>query len=250
MKRTLSIVIAAGAASLLSPAPSPSSAQDPGAVNQEAEAVRARLKLVAELEEGLRFAEAARLRGECSTVEYASSRFYGLHMTILPPELAADFQRRMREIADRPCPPLAATPSTAPPSTAPPPPPRKPEEVPVPPVPEPPAPDGFESILDELGDDVGATKTGLPPRPVQPSGEPPMAPLPPARRDILDGMAPLRAELAAAIAECDPAAFKAAKNRLLEAIGQLLTRFPGNIHLLAERRRIEETQLPRPCPPE
>lgn len=139
--------------------------------------------------------------------------------------------------------------------------------------PEPPAPEGFEPILDELGGDTGATQTGLPARPVQPTGEPAGTPPPPprpkpeevqvppepagsssgplrpARGDILDGMAPLRAELAAAIAECDPAAFKAAKNRLLEAIGQLLTRFPGNIHLLAERRRIEETQLPRPCPP-
>lgn len=292
MKRTLSIVLVAGAASLLSSSPSSSWAQRPGAVDQEAEAVEARLKLIAELEEGLRFAEAARLRGECSSVEYASSRFYGFHMTILPPELVADFQRRMREISDRPCPPLAATPEAAPPSSAPPPPPRKPEEVhvPPPPVSEPspvgstgspppePAPPGpageGEGILDELGDDIGATTTGLPPRPVQPTGGAPKAPPPPpprkpeevhvppkptasssgsllpARGDILDGMAPLRAELAAAIAECDPAAFKAAKNRLLEAIGQLLTRFPGNIHLLAERRRIEETQLPRPCPPE
>jgi hypothetical protein len=305
MKRTLSIVLAAGAASLLSPAPSPSWAQGPGAVNEEAEAVRARLKLIGELEEGLRFAEAARLRGECSSVEYARSRFYGFHMTILPPEVAADFQRRMNEISDRPCPPLAATPEAGSPSAAPPPPPRKPEEVHVPPppvsepatpvgstggpgpqparpapggnggAPEPPPPDGFEPILDELGEDVGATSTGLPPRPVQPTGDAPKTapppppprkpeevhvppkptasstgPLLPGRGDILDGMAPLRAELDAAISNCDPVAFKAAKNRLLEAIGQLLTRFPGNIHLLAERRRIEETQLPRPCPPE
>lgn len=304
MNRTLSIVLVAGAASLLSPSPSSSWAQRPGAVDQEAEAVKARLKLIGELEEGLRFAEAARLRGECSSVEYATSKFYGFHMTILPPELVADFQRRMREIADRPCPPLAATPETAPPSTAPDrapaPAPQPPITVVLPPVsdsdgaddcprpspldgmspvcpggssaapagtaggaPKSPAPDGFEPILDELEGDPTASEPDRPrPPPPPPRRKPeevhvppkPTAsssgPLLPARGDILDGMAPLRAELAAAIAECDPVAFKAAKNRLLEAIGQLLTRFPGNIHLLAERRRIEETQLPRPCPPE
>lgn len=129
-------------------------------------------------------------------------------------------------------------------------------------TPEPPTPEGFEPILDELEGDPTASQPDRGPPPPPPRRKPeevhvppkPTAsssgPLLPARGDILDGMAPLRAELGAAIANCDPAAFKAAKNRLLEAIGQLLTRFPGNIHLLAERRRVEETQLPRPCPPE
>lgn len=79
----------------------------------------------------------------------------------------------------------------------------------------------------------------MPPRPTAaPSG------------DITDRLGPQQAALDAAISNCDRAAFQAAKNRLLEAVGQLLTRFPGNIHILAERRRIEETQFPRPCPPD
>lgn len=321
MKRIFSVLCVAGSASLLSLAGSTSWAQSTGALDAEAAAVKTRLELVEWLEEGLRFAEAARLRGECASVEHASSKFYGMHMQILPPEVASDLRRRMKEIAERPCPPVETTPPTALPMTTPAPPPAGPDrpDVTAPPVSQPPAPvgstgnpapvptlppisidlppvpdsggiddcpggtlpdetgecsettpEGHEPILDEIGSDIGATKSGLP---VKPAADPPRTTPPPprtpeethvlpkpvgsasgsllpARGDILDGMAPLRAALEAAIAECDQVAFKATKNQLLEAIGQLLTRFPGNIHLLAERRRIEETQLPRPCPPD
>ncbi len=138
----------------------------------------------------------------------------------------------------------------------------------------------FESILDEIDEvpqpEPRRTAPPVPPRPPEdihvvprpfpipppvpprkpdrtPVPPPPVAPAPVgsvgSRGDYLEDMAPLRAALDAAIANCDRAAFKAAKNRLLDAIGQLLTRFPENIHFLAERRRIEETQLPQPCPP-
>lgn len=160
------------------------------------------------------------------------------------------------------------------------------------PAPPNPAPlPGPDDILDELGDDIGATKTGLPPRPVQPppeeapppdnsagsqgprsSGTPPPKAAPPYEDEDegeepppsvppsfylprlsfqhLQLLFPLTAALDAAIEACDPAAFKAAKNRLLEKIGQLLSQSPNDPALLAERRRIEETQLPRPCPPD
>lgn len=319
MKRILSMLFVAGAASLLSPAASTSWAQSAGALDQEAASVSARLKLVDDLEAGLRWAEAARLRGDCATVEHASSRFYGMRMRILPPEVASDLRRRMKEIAERPCPPVENTPSTAPPMTAPPSPPRQPEGGPVPPTPigeTPPLGDPYQwrwyeerggdtktnpapphpaplpvpdDILDEIGDDIGATKTGLPPRPVQPPPEeapppdnsagpqgprssdmpppkaappyedqgeepPPIVPpsfyLPRLSFQYLQVLFPLTAALDAAIQACDPVAFKAAKNRLLEKIGQLISQSPNDPALLAERRRIEETQLPRPCPPE
>jgi len=195
MKRILSMLFAAGAASLLSPASSTSWAQGAGALDQSAASA---LKLVDDLEAALRWAEAARLRGDCSSVEHASSRFYGFHMMILPPELAADFQRRMRDIADAPCPPLGTTPSTS--------------QRPAP-------PSSFR--LPRYGD-----------------------------VRYLWAIFPLAAALDAAIEACDPEAFKVAKNRLLATIGQMMRLSPNDPSLLADRRRVEETQFPRPCPPE
>ena len=86
-------------------------------------------------------------------------------------------------------------------------------------------------------------------RPCPPTAQAP-ATTPASTPSFTQALAPLNTGLAAAITACDPVAFKAAKNRLLEAIGQLISRSPNDPALLAERRRIEETQLPKPCPPE
>ena len=77
----------------------------------------------------------------------------------------------------------------------------------------------------------------------------PVVPAPVSAISLAQNLAPLAAGLQAAINACDKAAFKAAKNRLLETIGQMISQNPNDPALLAERRRIEETQMPRPCPP-
>ena len=92
-----------------------------------------------------------------------------------------------------------------------------------------------------------------PPRGETPSPPPPTTPPPPPVTSpivsYVQVLAPLIAGTDAAIGACDRAAFQAAKNRVLEALGQLISRDPNDQWLLLERRRIEGLQFPNPCPP-
>jgi hypothetical protein len=267
----------AGAAMMLLGAPAAAIGQNPSGLDAEAARVQKVMRQISNLQRILKDVEDARLSGDCNSVNDAYFYFRrGKILEGLPPETAAELTRQMLEIAARPCPPTSNRPFIPlppPPQTV------GSTATPAPkPEPTPPAAGAAsepiseeESIFNDIGDDSGATQTGLPAKPVadpprsapppRPPRKPdaidvppkPVASAPPAlgapRGDYLDDMAPLRAALGAAITNCDLAAFKATKNRLLEEIGQLLTRFPDNIHFLAERRRIEETQLPQPCPP-
>lgn len=102
---------------VLAMTPSAAAAQDGGLADP---ATLRRIELVNDLERALRQAEAARLRGDCDRLESFAGMFHGMHMGLLAPDVAADFQRRWREISARPCPPESAAPT--------PPPQAKPEE--------------------------------------------------------------------------------------------------------------------------
>jgi hypothetical protein len=153
-------LLLAGAAAVLLANPTSSVAQKTDPLEAEGQRVRDVLRQIANLNRILRDVEAARLRGDCDSVNEAYFHFkLGEILEGLPEDAVADFKRRMLELAAQPCPPGSSRPFiplppppaplvTAPaptgsagtpaiePRQAPPPPPRsQPEEIHVPPKP-------------------------------------------------------------------------------------------------------------------
>ncbi len=170
-------IISCAAAAMLSHASASSWAQDNGAFEKEARAVRERMRFVRQMESLLRAAEEARLRGACHIVAAYHAQFQTLNT---PPgsgiEFVADLKRRMWEIALRDCPPGSGKPSVAPPPAPP-----APTPTPAPPVvlPEPPAPAGSTGTAGGSPPPGGAGQAppkGLPPAggtaPTPTAGEP------------------------------------------------------------------------------
>ena len=167
MNKQFRFAIMAGAAvALFVQVPAPAWAQESN-LEQEARAVRERLRFVRQMEGWLKAAEEARQRGACQTVVSFQAQFQALSP---PPgsgiEFVADFQRRMWEIALRDCPPGSGKPSVAPP-----PPPPAPEPTPAPPVVLPVPPEPVGSVGAPGGTTQPPTGTGeAPPKGLPPAG--------------------------------------------------------------------------------
>lgn len=174
------------ALTLVAVAPSAAAAQDNGSIDPET--IRRNLKLVKDLERGLREAEAARLKGDCDRLETLRGLFYGFHMQSLPADTAADFQRRWREISDQPCPPETA---------APPPPLTKPDEAPPTPVTDAPPAEDIPTYDAEPAPPGFGNKPPTVGVPYRDPNDPMIIPLPPPKKMETDPPPPKKADAGA-----------------------------------------------------
>lgn len=246
MRKQFQIAIMSGVAMVLLPLAPATAWTQPPTIDQEAQRASDRLRGIRELEGFLAEAEAARLAGRCDTVRAWHGFFHGTNPNFtlgdsVAAELREIFRRRIDEIAAQDCPPgsgrpsitLAAAPPAATQTTG-----STPGGQPAP------DPDG---ILDEIGTDIGATTTGLPPRPTAPDASPPPASSP----DTSDPSF-IRGQMSVALQACNRARFEELKRRLIASldrrIGEATDEFTRG-RLMRERELAEAAAMPQPCPP-